>query len=437
MSGYRLSPRAAEVEARSQSSRGAIVEQKGYPAISYPGFLPGQQDGDNVRTNSVTVVSTERMHDSGAAIQGAAVGLSATWACVSFWAGNIASLPLTVQRKGTGGVAVDDPTHPLYWLLHDSPNYDQSAFDFWEFMVASIELRGNAYAEMAKWPDGSILSLTPIAPDLVTVTRISTGELEYRWTDAAGEHVRLQGDMLHIRGFGGGPLGGVSPLGACRQAFASALSVDRAATAVFGNGVRPSGVLSTEKQLDKTKRDLLEELLQDKFVGALNAGRPMLLDNGVKWEQLSIDPHDAEMLESRRFSVEEICRVFEVDPHMVGQTVGNTTLGSSIDTQTLSVLKFKMRKRLKRIEGALSKQLLTRADRLNGVSIRFNLEAFLRADSAGRAIFYTSALNAGWMTINEVRALEGLPPVPGGDVPRMQMQNVPITEAGQLPAGAS
>ena len=158
----------------------------------------------------------------------------------------------------------------------------------------------------------------------------------------------------------------------------------------------------------------------------MNAGRPMLLDGGLKWEQLSIDPHDAEMLESRRFSVEDICRVFEVDPHLVGQMQGNTTLGSSITEQTL-----KMRKRLKRIEGALSKQLLTRADRAQGVAIRFNLEAFLRADSPGRSAFYTSALAAGWMTINEVRALEGLAPVPGGDVPRMQMQNVPITEAGR------
>jgi HK97 family phage portal protein len=195
--------------------------------------------------------------------------------------------------------------------------------------------------------------------------------------------------------------------------------------------------MSFDGKLDKAQRDELESKLQEKFVGAMNAGRPMLLDGGLKWEQLSIDPHDAEMLESRRFSVEDICRVFEVDPHLVGQTQGNTALGSSITEQTLSVLKFKMRKRLKRIEGALTKQLLTRADRAQGVAIRFNLEAFLRADSPGRSTFYTSALAAGWMTINEVRALEGLPPVPGGDVPRLQMQNVPITEAGRDVTGAA
>lgn len=430
MTGYRLSQRAAEVEARRTDN----FETKAYPAISYPGLTPGQQDGSNFRANSVTVMSTERLHDSGAAVQSAAVGLSATWACVSFWAGNIASLPLTVQRPGPGGVAVDDPGHSLYWLLHDSPNYDQSAFDFWEFVVASIELRGNAYAEMARRGDGSLVSLTPIAPDLVTVKRTATGELEYRWTDYNGDHRVPQGDMLHIRGFGGGPLGGVSPLGACRQSFASALTVDRASSTMFANGVRPSGVLSTDKTMNKEQRDQVETLLQEKFVGALNAGRPMLLDNGVKWEQLSIDPSDAQMLESRRFSIEEICRVFEVDPHLVGQTQGNTALGSSISEQTLSVLKFKMRKRLKRIEGALNKQLLTRADRAAGIAIRFNVEAFLRADSAGRAEYYN--LMRPFMTVNEVRALEGLAPVAGGDVLYKQMQDVAITDAGQPPAGA-
>ena len=436
-SNYSLSRRAAAAEQRYESSR---LEQKAYPALAYPGFLPGRQDGDNFRTNSITVATLERVNDSDAAVQSAAVGLSATWACVSFWAGNIASLPLSVYRPGDGGVAAEDTTHPLYRMLHDSPNGDQSAFDFWEFIVACIELRGNGYAEITRRGSGAVVSLTPIPPHLVTVYRMPTGDLGYRWRDADGAHDVPQSEMLHIRGFGGGPLGGASPLAACRHAFGSALAVDRAASTVFNNGVRPSGVLSTELQLDKPKRDLLEQLLQEKFVGAQNAGRPLLLDNGLKWEQLSIDPHDAEMLESRRFSVEEICRVFEVDPHLVGQTTGNTTLGSSIDSQTLSVLKFKMRKRLKRIEGALGKQLLSPADRAAGIAIRFNLEAFLRADSVGRSAFYQSALMNGWMTINEVRALEGLPPVTGGDVPRMQMQNVPITEAGNpvvQPPGAA
>lgn len=429
--GYRLSPRAAAAEARNT----ARLEGKMLPALSYPALLPGQQDGDNFRTGQITTM--ERYSDASAAGANSAVGLSATWACVSFWAGNIASLPLTVQRRGPGGVAVDDTAHPLYWLLHDSPNYDQSAYDFWEFMVASIELSGNAYAEIQRRDANFIVSLTPVRPDLMSVARDPDGMIEYRWRDSAGDHRVGQADMLHIRGMGGGPLGGLSPLAVCRHAFTSAMDTDRAASTVFSNGVRPSGVMTTDKALTGEQRPTLERLLQEKFVGALNAGRPMLLDNGLKWEQLSIDPHDAEMLESRRFSVEEICRIFEVDPHLVGQTTGNTTLGSSIDSQTLSVLKFKMRKRLKRIEGALGKQLLTRVDRAAGVSIRFNVEAFLRADSAGRTAFYQTMTQIGAMTINEVRALEGLAPVAGGDVPRMQMQNVPITQTTGIDGSAA
>lgn len=397
--------------------------------LSWVGIPVGGQDGDNFRSNQIT---TERHADGQAATEGSALGLSATWACVNFWAGNIAGLPISVYRKGPLGIAVEDRSHPLFWLLHDSPNYDQSAYDFWEYMCACLELYGNAYAEIEKRADGFIVSLTPVRPDIVTVRRLGTGDLEYRWTMDGTLHVSRQDNVLHIRGFGGGPLGGLSPLQVCRSSFRSAVATDRAASSMFANGARPSGVLSTEKTLTPDQRALGEKLLQEKYVGAVNAGRPMLLDNGVKWEQLALSPDDAQMLESRQFSVEEICRVFEVDPHLVGHTSGNTQLGSSIVDQTLSLLKFKMRKRLKRIEGALQKQLLTAADRRAGVSIEFNVEGFLRADSEGRGRYYN--LMKPYMTINQVRALEGWAPVPGGDQVYRQMQDTPLNSRIEPPA---
>lgn len=137
------------------------------------------------------------------------------------------------------------------------------------------------------------------------------------------------------------------------------------------------------------------------------------------------------MLESRGFSVEEICRFFGVPPFMVGHTQKVTSFGSGLEQQVLGFQKFTLRRRLKRIEQALEKQLLTPEERSAGLTIEFNLEGLLRGDSAARATFYQSALTNGWMTINEVRALENMPGVEGGDVPRMQMQNVPITEAGK------
>ena len=206
------------------------------------------------------------------------------------------------------------------------------------------------------------------------------------------------------------------------------MHADGAASTVFENGARPSGVLSTDKPLTGDQRQLAEKLLQEKYIGAMNSGRPMLLDNGLTWQQLTLSPEDAQMLDSRRFSVEEICRIFGIPPHMIGHTENSTSWGSGLEQQTLGFVKFSLRRRLKRIEQAAEKQLLTARDRALGVTIEFNLEGLLRGDTASRAAFYQSGLQNGWRTINEVRALENLPPVEGGDVPRMQSQNVPITQ---------
>lgn len=366
-----------------------------------------------------------------------ALGLSATWACVNLLAGTIASLPLMVYRTDAAGVRTVARDHPLYWILHDSPNYDQTALDFWEFMAAAIELYGNAYAEIAKRGDGNIVSLTAIRPDAMQVSRQTNGELEYRWTDEMGAiNVARQDRILHIRGFGGGPLGGVSTLAACRHTFGTAQATDRAAGTMFANGALPSGILSTSEKLTAEQRKIAEQLLAEKFAGAQNAGRPMLLDNGVKWEQLTISPEDAQMLESRKFSGEEVCRIFGVPPAMVGYGDKSSNWGTGKEQDVLGFQKFNLRRRLKRIEQALQKQLLTAADRREGITIEFNLEGLLRGDSEARASFYQSGLSNGWLTINEVRRIENMPPVEGGDVPRMQMQNVPLMLADQQAGGS-
>ena len=374
----------------------------------------------NVPTSSGEMVNTASV-----------LGLAAAWACVNLLAGTIASLPLMVYRT-RGGARTVASDHPLYRILHDSPNADQTALDFWEFVCASLELHGNAYAEVVRARNGRIIALgVPITPELVTVRRLDTGALEYEWVDQGRRIIAGQDRVLHIRGFGGNPLGGLSTLSAGRQSFGLAQAIERASGDTFRNGVRPSGLLKTADTLTIDQRKQAEELLQEKFAGAINAGRPMLLDRGMDWVQLSISPEDAQMLQSRAFSVEEVCRFFGVPPFMVGHTEKTTSWGTGLEQQTLGFQKFTLRRRLKRIEQALEKQLLSVADRLAGITIEFNLEGLLRADSAARASFYQLMLTNGVMTINEVRSLENLPPVEGGDEPRMQMQNVPITQAGQ------
>lgn len=413
MSGYKLSARAAAAEARWK----VPTERKD---VSYlrNGLPSGAQDEDNFRTNKITVAEH---NDRGGGI----LGLATTWACVNFIAGTIASLPLTIYRKGKGGVPVEATDHPLYRLLHNRPNFDQSAFDFWEYVAASIELHGNAFAEKTFASGNRVISLTPVRPDIMSVRRLASGDIEYSWSEDGKARVVTQERMVHIRGFGGSPLGGLSPLAVCRKAFSTAASVEDAASKIFANGVMSSGILTKDgTPLRPEQRAELERLLQEKYIGAVNAGRPMLLDGGLSWQALSIDPGDAEMLESRKFGVEEICRIFDVPPHLVGHTEGNTQLGSSIKEQTQGFIKFKMRKRLKRIESAVEMQLLTRADIEAGVSIEFNIEGFLRGDSQGRAEFYDKM--KPFMTINQVRALEGWPPVPGGDQIYRQMQDEPL-----------
>lgn len=390
------------------------------------GGLRSTENGNNFVTNQVTVADVA---DVLARKGQGALGLSATWACVNLLAGTISSLPLMVYRT-RDGVRDVARGHPLYYVLHDSPNYDQTAADFWEYLVAGIELHGNAYATVEKRLDGSVYSLTPLRPDAVRSRRLNSGAIEYSWTVNGERRTRSGSDVLHIRGPLGDALSGASTLSICRAAFDSALSADGSAATIFANGIRSTGMFMAEKQMTADQMKVATDLVHEKYVGAMNAGRPMLLNSDMKFQALSMDPVDVQMLESRGFSVEEIARIFGVPPHMIGHTANSTSWGTGLEQQTLGFVKFSLRRRLKRIEQALEKQLLTARDRADGVTIEFNLEGLLRGDSAGRSGFYQSALNNGWMTINEVRRLENLPPVPGGDEPRMQSQNVPITSAG-------
>lgn len=371
---------------------------------------------------------TSAVSDAGEIVSGkSALGISTAWACTNLLAGTQASLPLIVYRKvdGQRQVARD---HPLFKLLHDSPNYDQTALDFWEYCCASLELWGNAYARIER--NGStITSLTPIAPDQVSVRRLASGHLEYAWSYDGRPYKETDENVLHIRGFGGSPLGGMSTLQFARNALGLARAVDRAASSTFRNGMRPPGALKFDAWLTPEQREKAKTSLIDDMTGAHNSGKPIILEGGTDWQTFTINPDDAQMLESRRFSVEEICRFFGVPPHMVGHTEKSSSWGTGLEQQTLAFQKFTLRRRLARIEQALAKQLLGPVDRAAGVTIEFSLEGLLRGDSAGRASFYSAMTGIGAMTINEVRALENLPPVAGGDVPRMQMQNVPITAA--------
>lgn len=364
------------------------------------------------------------------------LSISAAWACVNLLAGTQASLPLMVYRTASNGSRTVARDHPLFRVLHDSPNSLQTAQDFWEFIAGSLELWGSGYARKVR-SAGQIVGLIPIMPQLPQVTRQANGVLRYRWSEDGSSYDLTNDDVLHIRGFGGNPLGGMSTLAFGARTFGIAISAERAAGNTFKNGMRPSGVLRVKDSLSADQRRETEELLREKFVGAMNAGRPMLLDRDTDWKSLTINPEDAQMLETRQFSVEDVCRFFGVPPHMVGHTQNSTSWGTGLEQQTLGFQKFTLRRRLNRIEQALEKQLLSPADRANGVTIEFNVEGLLRGDSKARAEFYTAALGdtqkPGWMVRNEVRKLENLEPIPGWDEPIQLLQQSEPTSTPALP----
>ncbi|MCK1503873.1 phage portal protein [Bradyrhizobium sp. 18] len=361
------------------------------------------------------------------------LGLSAAWACVNLIAGTIATLPLMVYRTKKDGSREVAKDHPLYRILHDNPNTDQTAVDYLEFVQSSLEFWGNSYSRIVRSGEKPV-SLLPIRPDIMSVDRDDRGRVRYRWSEDGQYFERFDDTVLHIRGFGGGPLGGLSTLSFARDTFGLAMATDRAARETFRNGMRPAGQFVFKEFLTPDQREQLDERLTNKYLGAINAGRPYIAEGGAEYKPISINPDDAQMLETRGFSVDEVCRFFGVPPFMIGHTEKSTSWGTGLAEQVLGFQKFNLRRRLKRIEQSMEKRLLTPADRAAGVVIEFNLEGLLRGDSAARAAYYGAGLKDGWLNINQVCAWENLPPVEGGDVNRVQMQNVPLTEAGKEPA---
>ncbi|MBX9926604.1 MAG: phage portal protein [Hyphomicrobiaceae bacterium] len=359
------------------------------------------------------------------------LGLSTAWACVNLIAGVHGTLPFEVWRiNPRTGFPERAEGHWLNALLA-APNLEQTRIDLLEFVSTSIELRGSGFVRKGRVVEGgSLVSLTPLDPDLVYVSRRrDNSALEYRCLNWRGEvEVLGPADVWHIRGFGGNPLGGMSTLSYGCQAFGHSIALQKAASAVFKNGLQPSGVISYSDWLTEPRRQQAHAQI-DTLRGSRNAGKPLVLEGGMQWTSLSFKPEEAQMLQAQSFSVEDICRWFGTPPVLVGHTEKVSSWGTGIGEITLGWLKFGLRRRFKRMEASADQQLLTAADRAAGYYLRYNIDALLRADSKGRAAFYEVMTRAGIMTINECRKLEGLPPVPGGDVPRMQSQNVPIGAA--------
>lgn len=364
----------------------------------------------------------------------AALQLGAVWACVRLISETIGTLPIGVYFKNAKGDREDYSEHGLYTLLHDSPNADMSAAEFWEAIVASLCLWGNGYAEKIYNVTGDLIALNFLRPDWMSAARNANGVRIYTYNDPhTGSRIYTEDHLFHVRGFGVGHDLGLSPIGVARLSIAASFSADTAARSSLERGVRGSGFLVVPGKPTETQRKGLREAYLEPITGPSASAAGAVLEQGMDWKPIvGIPSTDLQMLETRAFNVEEICRWFRVPPFMIGHSEKSTSWGTGLEQQTIGFLTYALRPYLTRIEQAIKKQLLKPAERAN-VYAEVNLDGLLRADSAGRAALYASASQNGWMSRNEIRAKENLPPDPDGDKLTVQSNLVPLSKLGETP----
>lgn len=357
-----------------------------------------------------------------------AMQLATVWACIRLISETAATLPLITYRRGANNARSAASDHPLYALLHDSPSADYTAVEFWEFVVVCLCIWGNAYAEK-EFIGKRLVALTPLRSDLMSVERNRDGERLYRYSGPKGQRVLREDQVFHVRGFGPAGDVGLSPISFARQSMGTAAAAEEHAGKMFANGVRPSLILKMQQILKPDQRKDIRENIIEPMSGSMNAGGVFLAEAGMEPFPVTMNPNDAQFLETRQFHVEELCRWFRVPPFMIGHTQKSTSWGTGLEQQMIGFLTFSLRPYLKRIEQAISRSLIPVTERAD-LFAEFNVEGLLRTDSAARATFYQIMVTNGIFTRNEVRALENRPPLPGGDDLTAQSQNVPL---GHLP----
>lgn len=341
-----------------------------------------------------------------------AMQTTAVYACVRILSEAVAGLPLHVYKYTADGGKERIPAHPLYHLLHDAPNDEITSFLFRETLMAHLLVYGNAYAQIQRNGKGDVLALYPLLPSQVEVDRNERGALVYTYRKDDGPEVKLRRqDILHIPGLGFDGLLGYSPIALAKQAIGTAIAVEEYGSTFFSNGANPGGVLEHPAQIKDVQR--LKDSWNAGFQGSANAHKISVLEDGMKYHQISISPNEAQFLETRKFSVNEICRIFKVPPHMVGDLEKSSF--SNIEQQALEFVKYSVQPWVTRWEQSLQQALILPSEQ-SEIFVRFNLDGLLRGDFKSRYEGYSIAVQNGFMSPNDVRELENLNKIPNGDV---------------------
>ncbi len=365
-----------------------------------------------------------------------AMQMTAVYACVRILSEAVAGLPLHFYRykeDGSKEMAIDTN---LYHLLHDEPNPEMSSFVFRETLMTHLLLWGNAYAQIIRNGKSEIIALYPLMPNKMQVDRDESGKLYYTYTRSEGEANTMQGssvtlepkDVLHIPGLGFDGLVGYSPIAMAKNAIGLAIATEEFGSKFFANGAAPSGVLEHPGTIKDPSR--VREAWQSQFGGSGNSGKVAVLEEGMKYTPISISPEQAQFLETRKFQINEIARIFRVPPHMVGDLEKSSF--SNIEQQSLEFVKYTLDPWVVRWEQSLSRSLLSE-DEKKVYFFKFKLEGLLRGDYQSRMNGYAIARQNGWMSANDIRELEDLDkltPEQGGDLYLVNGNMLPLNQAG-------
>ena len=365
-----------------------------------------------------------------------AMQMTAVYSCVRILSEAVAGLPLHLYRYKEGGGKEKAIDLPLYRLLHDEPNPEMSSFVFRETLMTHLLLWGNAYAQIIRNGKGEVIALYPLMPNKMRVDREENGNLYYEYVHSSDEAdtmknttVRLTPyNVLHIPGLGFDGLVGYSPIAMAKNAIGMAIACEEYGAKFFANGAAPSGVLEHPGVIKDPQK--VREAWQSQFGGSQNANKIAVLEEGMKYTPISISPEQAQFLETRKFQINEIARIFRVPPHMVGDLERSSF--SNIEQQSLEFVKYTLDPWVMRWEQSLSRALFTEEEKKT-LFFKFNVEGLLRGDYQSRMNGYATARQNGWMSANDIRELENMDKIPaeqGGDLYLINGSMLPMQNAG-------
>ena len=361
-----------------------------------------------------------------------ALQISTVWACIDRRAKTIASLPFFAYESVNGKRSLARQSR-LWTLLHESPNGRMTPYEFWVSMIMNHDLRGNAYARIDRDPrTGEAIALWPMAADQVELSVLDDGSVVYAYRLNNDLAFLKEENVLHLKDMGNGTVG-LPRLDYMRATASEAKSAQLQSHRLFAAAGKPTGVLMVDQLLKKEQREKLQERFAEMQAG--NTARLFVLEANMKYQQLSLSPEDQQLLETRKFEVEEICRWFDVPPVLVHHS-NVTTWGSGIEQIVDGFYKFSVRPMLVSIEQAVRKRVMTPKQRTT-MSAEFSLDALLRASLKDRMEIYGSAVQNGIYNRNECRQLENAEPYEGGELFTAQVNLAPVNRLGLISTPAA